>query len=306
LTDRNAPRPTVLAAGYKGALFVRGLLAAGIRPARIISYRQEGDDSDAFGALLSIGQSDGLLVEENRHPRLDHDPLIFLVGWQFLLRSGLERAIVLHDSLLPKNRGFSPTVTSMLTNSKFVGVSAIRPAKGRDDGPILGSRAISYTAGSDLKSVLELQAEAMVSLASDIIERTANGDLAETQQDNAQASYNLWRDAFDYFIDWRRSSEDILRHIQAHGYPYQSAMGVLNDRVITIVQARLGPDVVFELRDPGKLWEINGPRALVTCGAGMLWIEDARDLDGRPFQFKRLRSRFLTADTAWILPFLRS
>jgi methionyl-tRNA formyltransferase len=304
LSDHIARRPTLLVAGYKGALFVRGLLAAGIRPARIISYRQEDDVSDAFGTLLAIGQSDGLLIEENHYPRLDRDPLIFLVGWQFLLQSSLERAVVFHDSLLPKGRGFSPTVTAMLTNSGFVGISAIRPAEGRDDGPTLGSRAVSYPTGADLKSVLELQVRAMVGLATDIIESASKGDLVATQQDSLQASYSLWRDAFDYFIDWRRSSEDILRHIQAHGYPYRGAMGVLNGHVIMIVRAKLGSDVVFEIRDPGKLWEIDGPRALVTCGAGMLWIEDARNLDGQPFQFKRLRSRFLTADTAWMLPFL--
>jgi methionyl-tRNA formyltransferase len=306
VTDRSSFRPTVLAVGYKGGLFVSGLLAAGVQPARIVTYRQDGDRSDAFDMMLAMARSGGITIEENHHPQLDRDPLIFVVGWQFLLHDGLDRTVVFHDSLLPKSRGFSPTVTAMLKSAEFVGVSAIRPAKGRDDGPILGSRTVSVPAASNLKSVLELQSRAMVDLAKEIIERTSHGNLVGTLQDEAQATYSLWRDAFDYFIDWRRSSEEILRHIQAHGYPYEGARGVLNDQLIMIQGARLGPDVAFAIRDPGKLWEIDGPRALVTCGTGTLWIEDARDVDGQPFQFRRLRSRFLTADTAWMRPFLRS
>jgi len=304
VNDHNALRPTILAVGYKGGLFVSGLLAAGVRPARIVTYRQAGDRSDAFDALLAMGQNGRLIIEENRHPRLARDPLIFVVGWQFLLQDGLDRAVVFHDSLLPKNRGFSPTVTTMLKASELVGVSAMRPAKGRDDGPILGNRTISVPPGSDLKSVVELQSRAMVDLAMEIIERASHGNLVSTPQDEVKATYSLWRDAFDYFIDWRRSSEEILRYVQAHGYPYEGARGVLNDQLITILAASLGPDIAFAIRDPGKLWEIDGPRALVTCGAGTLWIEDARDVHGQPFQFRRLRSRFLTADTAWMRPFL--
>ena len=217
-----------------------------------MSYRQDGDRSDAFDALLAIGRSGSLNIEENRHPRLDHDPMIFVVGWQFLLQDGLDRAVVFHDSLLPENRGFSPTVTAVLTGSEYVGVSAIRPTKGRDAGPILGSRMVSVPAGSNLKSVLELQSRAMVDLAMEIIELTSHGNLVGTPQDEAQATYSQWRDAFDYFIDWRRPSEEILRHIRAHGYPYGGARSILNDQLIIIEGARLGPDIAFAIRGSGE------------------------------------------------------
>ena len=67
----------------------------------------------------------------------------------------------------------------------------------------------------------------MVDLAMEIVELTSHGSLVGTPQDEAQATYSQWRDAFDYFIDWRRPSEEILRHIHAHGYPYEGAKSVL-------------------------------------------------------------------------------
>ena len=78
----------------------------------------------------------------------------------------------------------------------------------------------------------------------------------------------------------------------------------LNSQLLTIVRASAGPHIAFAIRDPGKLWKVEDRRALVVCGGGTVWIEEAVDSEGRPFYFKRLRSRFLTADTAWICSFI--
>ena len=76
------------------------------------------------------------------------------------------------------------------------------------------------------------------------------------------------------------------------------------DRVLTIVKAQNGPNIDFAIRDPGKLWEIDHSRALVVCGAGTVWIDEAVDVDARPIKFTTLRARFLTAENAWIVPFI--
>ena len=44
-------------AGYKGLVFVSGLLANGIRPNRIISYSQAGDQSDALPRLVKLSRA---------------------------------------------------------------------------------------------------------------------------------------------------------------------------------------------------------------------------------------------------------
>jgi len=297
-------RPTLLAAGHKGTLFVTGLLDAGIQPFRVVSYRQRGDKADSFDHLVALCRGHGAAVEENRHPGIEGDTLVLVVGWQFLLRDGLDRCIVLHDSLLPQLRGFAPTVTAMLLGSEAIGVTAIRPDAGADSGPIYGSRSIKIAPGASLQSILESQVRGMVDLAIEIIQRATTGALTSRAQDHGAATYSLWRDDYDYFLDWRLSAADILRHVQALGFPYDGAKGVLNNQVVTIRRASIGPELVFALRNPGKLWQVEGRRALVVCGSGTLWIDDARDDNGAAFHFSSLRARFLTADTAWIAPFV--
>jgi methionyl-tRNA formyltransferase len=298
-------RPTIFAAGYKGALFVAKLIEAGIRPLRIATYRQVGDKSGSFDTIVALAHEHGIAAEDNRHPAVNrNDRLVLLVGWQFKLRDGLDRCFVLHDSALPRDRGFSPTVTALLVGSGTLGVSAIQPVEEADTGAIYGSRSIAVPPGTSLKIALELQAAAMVDLASKILRETASGTLAGRPQDQSAATYCLWRDRYDYFIDWRLKAEEVLRWVHALGFPFEAAKGVLNGEVLTIEQAAIGPELSFTLHDPGKLWQIADYRALVVCGAGTLWIERASDFAGNPYRFKSLRSRFLTADNAWITPYL--
>jgi hypothetical protein len=123
-------RPTVLATGYRGAAFVAGLVAAGVCPVRVVTYPQAGDQSGAFESLVRLCGSHGIGVEESRRPRVDSERLVFLVGWQFLLGEGHERCVVFHDSLLPKLRGFSPTVNALLRGEEIIGVTAFRRRRG--------------------------------------------------------------------------------------------------------------------------------------------------------------------------------
>jgi methionyl-tRNA formyltransferase len=301
---QNVMRPAVLAAGYKGTAFVSGLLANGVYPERIVSYQQSGDRSNAFDKLVELSRAHGICFEEARHPRLDADCLVFVVGWQFLLSEVVERCIVFHDSLLPKLRGFSPTISALLSGENVIGVTAFRPIPAVDSGPVYGSRAVRVPPRASLQTVFDLQTTAMIELALEIAERAHLGDLQPCAQDENAATYSLWRDDFDYFIDWRRSAPEIMRQIEFVGFPYDGAKAVFGDRLLVIVKARLGPDINFAIRDPGKLWQIEDSRALVVCGVGTVWIDEALDVDRQPFRFVSLRTRFLTADNAWVAPFV--
>jgi methionyl-tRNA formyltransferase len=305
MTAGDAIRPTVLAAGLKGALFVAGLLDAGIRPLRIVSYRQPDDRSDSFNRMAELSGNLGIEFEESRRPDITKDSLIFLVGWQFLLHDGLDRCIVFHDSLLPELRGFTPTVTALIIDSDVIGVTALRPSEGIDTGPICGRRSIRISSGTSIRTALDLQSAAMVDLAIEILQRVSDGALVEQAQDQSSGTLSLWRDEYDYFIDWRKSAPEILRFVRALGFPYGGAKGVIDNQVVTIQNVTSGPDLVFAIRSPGKLWQVEDRRALVVCGSGTLWIEETCKDDGEPFHFKYLRSRFLTPDTAWITPFIR-
>ncbi len=295
---------TILAAGLKGALFVKGIVQHGILPRRVVTYTQSGEHSEADREILEFCQHTKIDVELNRVPEVDGDDLVFLVGWQFLVDSKNTNCVVFHDSLLPNLRGFSPTVTALLQGEQAVGVSAIRPEKQPDTGEIFGTRSIQIGAETSVGTALELQTKAMVDLALEILERSTTGKLSGECQNDEAATYSLWRDRFDYFIDWRRNATEVLRAVRALGFPYEGAQAVMDGQIIVIREATLGEDFRFAIRDPGKLWRVDGRRALVVCGRGTVWIEDARNKNGTAVHFSQLRKRFLTSDTAWIAPYL--
>ncbi len=223
MTAGETIRPTVLAAGFKGALFVTGLLDAGVKPLRIVSYHQSDDKSNSFSRLIELSGNLGIEFEESHRPDITEDSLVFLVGWQFLLHNALNRCVVFHDSLLPELRGFTPTVTALILNSDVIGVTALRPNEGKDTGPIYGRRSIKISSGTSIRSALELQSRAMVDLAIEILQRVSDGALVEQEQDQNAGTLSLWRDEYDYFIDWRTSAPEILRFVHALGFPYSGA-----------------------------------------------------------------------------------
>src|SRR5262249_25708379 len=296
----------VLAAGYRGAAFITGILARGLRPKRIVSYQQADDQSRAFERLRELARSEGISFEEARYPTLGAEELAFLAGWQFLIKEGVERCIVFHDSLLPKYRGFAPTVTALLCGDEEIGVTAFKPDAGIDTEPVYAQRTGRVLANTSVQGAADLQTSAMVDLALELAQRAERGELRAVAQGESPASFSLWRDASDYFVDWRQDATQILRQIASVGFPYEGAKAVLTDHVLTIVKARGGPDLPLLLRDPGKVWQVENGRALVVCGTGTIWIDEVVDAQQKPFEFKTLRTRFLTADTAWLVPFLRA
>ena len=251
-----------------------------------------------------LSRAHGISFEEACHPHLDTNSLVFVVGWQFLLSEEVEKCIVFHNTLLPKLRGFSPTVTALLCGDNVIGVTAFRPAAIIDCGPIYGVREVHVPPGASLQMVFDLQTTAMVELALELAEQAYRGNLHPRAQDESAATYSLWRDDFDYFIDWRRSAREIIRQLEFVGFPYDGAKAVLGDQLLIILKARLVRDISFAIRDPGKLWQIKDRCALVVCGTGTMWIDEALDIDRRPFRFESLRTRFLTADNAWMVDFI--
>ncbi len=296
--------PTLLVAGLKGALFTAGLLNAGIRPSRIFSYPQRGDLSHSCNKIRTLACAHDIKFDESRHPDISQDCIVLVVGWQYLLPPPLSNCIVFHDSLLPGLRGFAPTVTALLRGDSILGVTAARADIEPDTGPIYGSRRFAIDPDADIATAFELAAAAMVELATGILAKPADEPRALQDQDHQSATQSLWRDEYDYFIDWRKRAAEVLRWVRAVGFPYNGARGVIDGRVITIAKASAGPDIAFAIRDPGKLWRIEDRRALVVCGTGTIWVEEACDAAGVPYRFTHLRKRFLTADTAWIAPYL--
>jgi methionyl-tRNA formyltransferase len=281
----------VCAVGFKGAKFLSGLIDLKIPIIGIASYPQLDDRSKGYETIAELAARIGVPLTTTKTPPLDTDGITFVVGWQYLFKEHPPNVIVFHDSLLPRYRGFAPTLTAMLNGDTVVGVTALQLAPKVDSGPIVAQRAIPVTYPAKISHVLAQQAGAMVVLAEEIVRSAEINGINGKKQDDAQATYSLWRDQTDYEIDWSRRSEEIARMIDAVGYPYDGARTHIRDLEIAVDDATVVEDLQFERRDVGKVWRLDDQRPVVVCGSGLLRLERFHPRDGGNFSVK-LRMRF--------------
>jgi methionyl-tRNA formyltransferase len=282
----------VCGVGLKGASFVEGILQRGISISSIVTYPQQDDSARSFERLRNLALRRSINLLETRHPVLKSENLTFLVGWQHLLVAATPSTVVFHDSLLPRYRGFAPTVTALIKGEREIGVTALSPAEALDAGPIIAQRAHPISYPMKIETALQLQAALMVDIAVDIVERWRRDGLHSTPQREDMATFSIWRDDADYEIDWSSSADAIERFVNAVGYPYAGARTTVGRaETIRVSGVTVLPDMHFELREAGKIWRLENGRPVVICGSGVLRIDNCHREDGSDFLFQRLRAR---------------
>lgn len=257
----------------------------------VSSYPQNGMSAELFTATQGIcKQHQYHYIHKNflTNELFEQADLIFIAGWQFLLPLH-PKFIVFHDSLLPKYRGFSPTVTALINGEKKVGVTAFSPVEEIDAGPIYGQEQIEISYPAKIAQVYERLTDAYARLALSLVSNYPK--LKAVPQDGSQATYCLWRDAEDYRIDWNWSADKIQRFIDAVGSPYAGAQTYYKNQRIRILQCEITSALHFEQNFPGKIWSLSNGIPTVVCGKGLIRVLEAKDEFGREVRFDSLRQR---------------
>jgi methionyl-tRNA formyltransferase len=262
----------------------------------VCSYPSKGTLCDAYNEIKQLCKERAVpfvsneALKPNLHKRSD---LIFCAGWQFLMHEIDSRLIVFHDSLLPKYRGFAPTVAALIAGDDKLGVSAFRPKPGVDTGDILDQEPLHINYPVTIREVYERLGGAYATLAKRLLAKARTGPLVGVAQIEAEATYSLWRNEHDYEIDWSKSAAEIRRFVDAVGWPYLSGKTRYLGDEIRIEQAEALPDLTFVNRQPGKIWAIGPTRttAEIVCGEGLLRVVKAASPDGTQIRFTSLRQR---------------
>lgn len=214
------------------------------------------------------------------------------VAWRWLIKSNLEKLIVFHDSILPRNRGFNPLVTALINGDEEIGVTAIFANKEFDKGDILGVEKVNVIYPIKISEAIDIISICYQDLVVKIINKISNNILVASPQDEALATFSLWRDEEDYFINWNLEATKIERTINALGFPYGGARTILDDNIIILDEIKSVPDVKIENRTPGKIMFLDNNQPTIVCGKGLLKIEKAHYLDnGNDVVFSKFRTR---------------
>ncbi len=217
----------------------------------------------------------------------------FAIGWRWLI-SDTKKLIVMHDSILPKYRGFAPLV-SMLTNGEDeLGVTALFASEDYDKGNIIAQEKTHIIYPIRIQDAIDIVSPLYYKL----IKKIFNWILSEekilgTVQEERLATYSLWRDEKDYFIDWNNNSQYIRRKVDAVSSPYLGARTYLDNNIVIIDEVIECQDLVIENRDVGKIIFYDHGYPVVVCGEGLIKIIKARYLSGKSMlPLNKFRIRF--------------
>ncbi|MCR9251950.1 MAG: methionyl-tRNA formyltransferase [bacterium] len=259
----------------------------------VVSSEDKSVQKDFYLEIRAFAEKHGY----NFHNRKDFKPsrserYKIAIGWRWLL-SDFKNLIVLHDSLLPRYRGFAPLVNALINKEQTVGVTALYASKEYDAGPIIMQKQLPLNYPIKINTVINMISELYTQITIDLVQDIkANIVLPKAPQNEAEATYSIWRDEEDYFINWNDSSENIGRFIDAVGFPYAGAKAHLNNEVVTISNWEVFPDKNFELRHAGKILLLQEGYPVVICGKGLIKLTKITDNNGEIISINKLRSRF--------------
>lgn len=205
--------------------------------------------------------------------------LIYCFGWSHILPQSvftLPRygAIGYHPALLPANRGRHPIIWSLVLGLKQSGSTFFILTEEADAGDIVNQKTVDIEndedAGSLYEKLMKIGERQVIDLTIDFINQT----IKPVKQDVTKANSWRKRSKNDGLIDWRMSTETILRLIRALAKPYVGAHAVYQNKDFIIWKAEEVSESIniVDNIEPGKVVESEGKTFVVKTGDSFVKI----------------------------------
>ena len=248
--------------------------------------------------VLTDGNSHGVLslCKENKIPCFKGNPrngvgydfikkievdIIASINYLFLIEKDIihhskQITFNVHGSLLPKYRGRTPHVWSIINNEKETGITAHVIDEGCDTGDIISQTKIKidkFHTGNDILNKYKIL---YYNLVKEVIEKVKSEQLELKKQDENLATYFGVRKPGDGRIDWNWQKERIRNWVRAQSYPYPGAFTFFNGQKITIdkvEESYLGFN--YNIIN-GTILEVK-PNLIIKTQNGALIIKDYRE-----------------------------
>jgi len=203
------------------------------------------------------------------------------IGWRWIIPN-YQNLLVMHDSLLPKYRGFAPLVNMLINGENIIGVSLLYASSEYDKGNIIGQSSININYPIKIQQAIDLIAPLYSEVLLDSLKKLCSNSSFEGELQNCdQASYSPWLDAVDYYIDWKWSASKIRRFVDAVGPPYDGAKIISGEKIFRVFDVEEYGDITVEHRERhvGKIIFMHKQKPVVICGEGLLLLDNIESLD---------------------------
>lgn len=264
----------------------------------VVSSRDAGVDNDFYQEISELCVQCQIRFHDRMgktFSAIGYDGHLLAIGWRWLLPPG-DNVLIIHDSILPKYRGFAPLVSCLINGDEEIGATAIFAAEDYDKGKIVAQSIRSINYPIRISDAINLMSDIYIDIAKKLLEMIKIGhQMNGVNQDESKATYSIWRDNDDYWIDWGWSADKIERFINAVGSPYSGARTYINEDIAIVHSARSVEDVCVNDRISavGKVIFTKDMCPVVVCGSGLLQIIDIRTSDGKTLiPLDKFRTRF--------------
>lgn len=168
--------------------------------------------------------------------------ILISINYLFLIEKdvinlGRELSFNIHGSLLPKYRGRTPHVWSIINGEKFTGITAHVIDEGCDTGDILEQIKIPIGEKDTGNDILHKYASKYLPLIEKILFNYKKGILKPKKQNSENATYFGKRVPTDGLINWNWQRQRVYNWIRAQAYPYPGAFTYYKGKKITIDEA---------------------------------------------------------------------
>jgi len=199
-----------------------------------------------------------------------------------------------HASLLPRWRGAAPIQWSLLEGDEFTGVGIMRMEEGLDTGDILIEKQIKIDCKENLKTLTkklsDLSSELFIKAITEIAQKTnveINNLLKKQTEFQRELKYARMIKKSDYIIDWKNTSTDIYRRINAL-YPRANTtykkknLKIIKTKILTKKETQIKNKIVLDNKyEPGYIIGlIANEGILITTKTDPILIVEAK-LEGK-------------------------
>ena len=260
----------------------------------VVSFREETWEPPFLDRIRCAATEAGATFIERRNGSSQTSELwtrpvdlAFMVSWRYLIPMHLlDRAklgaVVVHDSLLPAYRGFSPTVWAMINGEPECGATMIHAAAEVDAGDIIDQVRIAIAPDDVIATVMDRVTAGYLTMLERNIDLLKSGRAPRMRQDPKLATFTCKRTPGDNLIQWHHPLTRVHNLIRAVGRPYTGAFTFHNGAKLTVWKARIDASArTFVGAIPGRVVEIRpGHGVVVLTGDGSLLVETVQPEGG--------------------------
>lgn len=300
--NEKAPHIAVACATNRGVRFVKKLHQ--LLPEAeltIFSFREEPWEPPFLDELKQFSEESGSRLLETRRLhasdmqdlwRENRPDLLFSVAWRYMFPSAVFLrpklgTFVFHDSVLPRYRGFAPTVWAIINGECETGATLFQLTGERDEvdsGPIVAQRSVQIGPAEDIASVVDRVTCAYLEILEANLKALLEERSPRREQDEALATYTCKRIPADNRIDWKKSAREIYNLVRGSTRPYPGAFTELGGTRITIWKAALVEDGASYVGVvPGRVVSREEGRGVtILTGGGRLFLSEVQRENEEP------------------------